>query len=80
MQINIHEFEPRLSQLVERVIAGEKIILDKAGKPVAKLIPYEEPPIKKPRRGGQWKGRVKIADDFDELPPEIAEAFGMEDK
>ena len=80
MQINIHEFEPRLSQLVERVIAGEEIILDKEGKPVAKLIPYEEPRTKKPRRGGQWKGRVKIADDFDELPKEIAEAFGMEDK
>ena len=80
MQINIHEFEPRLSQLVERVIAGEEIILDKEGKPVAKLIPYEEPRTKKPRCGGQWKGRVKIADDFDELPKEIAEAFGMEDK
>ena len=80
MQINIHEFDPRLSRLVERAIAGEEIIFDKEGKPVAQLIPYDELPTRKPRRGGQWKGKVWIADDFDELPEEIAEAFGMEDK
>lgn len=34
-------------------------------------------PTPKPRVGGIWKGRVHIADDFDELPPDIAEAFGM---
>lgn len=33
-------------------------------------------PEPQPRRGGQWKGRVKIADDFNELPDELAEAFG----
>lgn len=35
------------------------------------------PPVAKPRIGGVWKGKVRIADDFDELPPDIAEAFGM---
>ena len=75
MQMNIEN----LSKLMERVIAGEEVIIDSCeGKPIAKLIPYSEPPANKPRRGGQWKGRVKIADDFDQLPKDIAEAFGME--
>ena len=81
MQINIQDSKISLSELVKRALAGEDVIIDGTeGKPVAKLIPYEEPPTKKFRRGGQWKGRVKIADDFDELPKEIAQAFGMEDK
>jgi hypothetical protein len=33
-----------------------------------------------PRKGGQWKGKVRIADDFNVLPEDIARAFGMEDK
>jgi prevent-host-death family protein len=79
MQINIHESDAHLLQLIERVIAGEEIILDKEGEPVAKLIPYSQRQNKKPPIVfGVLKGKVKIADDFDELPPEIAEAFGME--
>lgn len=34
-------------------------------------------PAVTPRLGGIWKGQVRIAEDFDELPPDIAEAFGM---
>lgn len=34
-------------------------------------------PKKLKRRGGMWKGQVVIADDFDALPPELAEAFGV---
>ena len=41
MQINIHESDPRVSQLVERVVAGEEIIISsEAGEPIAKLVPY----------------------------------------
>ena len=76
MHINIHKPETRLSQLVERMVAGEEIILDSDSEPVAKLIPYKKPG-KAPRCGGQWKGKVWIADDFDELPPELAKAFGI---
>ena len=66
MQItNIRETKTHLSKLIARVIAGEEIIIGKAGKPVAKLIPYEE--SDEPRRSGQWRSKVKIADDFDEL-------------
>ena len=70
---NIHQAKTNFSGLVERVQRGEEIVIGKAGKPVAKLIPFESTVA--PRRGGQWHGRVKIAADFDELPAELAAAF-----
>ena len=69
----MHEAKTHLSQLVERVEQGEEIVLCKAGKPVAKLVPYQKPHL--PRTPGGWKGQIWIADDFDELPPEIEAAF-----
>jgi len=73
MQVNMHEAKTHLSQLVERVEHGEEIVLCKAGKPVAKLVPYMKPHL--PRTPGGWEGQIWIADDFDELPPEIEAAF-----
>ena len=70
---NIHQAKTHLSKLIERVRKGEEITIGKAGEPVAKLVPIHRD--SEPRRGGQWQGRVKIADDFDELPEEIAAAF-----
>lgn len=68
MHINIHEqTEDYLAQLVKRAVAGEEIIFDSNGVSVAKLTPLKQSNMK-PRRGGQWKGKVKIAEDFDELP------------
>lgn len=72
---NISEAKAQLSALVERVIAGEEIVIGRAGKPVAKLVPFQ--PNKEPRRPGALKGRIQIAEDFDELPEELAEALGM---
>ncbi|MBW2194416.1 MAG: type II toxin-antitoxin system Phd/YefM family antitoxin [Deltaproteobacteria bacterium] len=72
---NISEAKAQLSALIERVVAGQEVIIAKAGTPVAKLVPYERSEI--PRRPGALRGRVKIADDFDKLPIDIAEAFGM---
>jgi prevent-host-death family protein len=71
--VNIHEAKTHLSRLVERAAAGEEIVVAKAGKPMAKLVPYEM--RKKPRQMGGWEGRVWIADDFEELPADIAAAF-----
>jgi prevent-host-death family protein len=70
---NIHEAKTHLSRLVERAAAGEEIVIGKAGKPMAKLVPFKAPRPK--RRPGAWKGKVWIAPNFDELPPEIYEAF-----
>ncbi len=75
---NIHQAKTHLSKLIQRVAEGEEIVIGKAGKPVAKLVPYTKE--EGPRMLGVWKGKVRIAEDFDELPEDIAEAFGMEAK
>jgi prevent-host-death family protein len=72
---NISEAKAQLSALIERALAGEEVIIGKAGKPVAKLVRYQR--SEEQRRPGALKGQIKIADDFDELPEDIAEAFGM---
>jgi prevent-host-death family protein len=72
--VNVHEAKTHLSKLLERVAEGQEVVIAKAGKPVAKLVPYREPGG--PRTPGGWEGRVYIAPDFDEeLPAEIAGAF-----
>jgi prevent-host-death family protein len=71
--VNIHDAKTHLSRLVERVEAGEEITLARAGRPVAKLVPYVR--RTEPRQPGLWKGRVVIAPDFDAPIPEIDEAF-----
>ena len=74
MQINMHEAKTHFSRLVERAADGEEIIIAKAGKPVARLVPLA--PGGAPRVPGAWRGRVVIHDDFDDpLPEEIAAAF-----
>lgn len=75
MQItNIHEAKTHLSRLLEQVAKGKEIVIGKAGKPIAKLIPYVEK--NEPRKPGRLKGKIKIADDFnDDLPPDILASF-----
>jgi prevent-host-death family protein len=73
MQVNMHEAKTHLSRLVDRVLSGEEVVIARAGKPVAKLVPADS--RRGPRRPGMWRGRVRIHDDFDELPPEIVDAF-----
>jgi prevent-host-death family protein len=75
---NISEAKAQLSSLIEKVMAGEEVIIGKAGKPVARLIKYEN--NRQARRPGALKGKIKIADDFDVLPDDLAEAFGMTNK
>jgi prevent-host-death family protein len=71
--VNMHDAKTHLSKLVAEVAAGEEIVIAKAGRPVAKLVRYDQP---RPRRTpGAWKGRVWMSDDFDELPPELLAAF-----
>lgn len=72
-QVNVYEAKTHLSQLLERAAAGEEIVIARAGKPVARLMPLEEKPARRPL--GAWRGKVWMAPDFDELPEEIAAAF-----
>ena len=73
---NISETKAQFSALIEAVQAGEEIIVRKAGRLVARLVRYQD--AEAPRRPGALKGQIHIADDFDRLPPDIAEAFGTE--
>jgi len=73
MIVNVHEAKTHLSALLERVAAGEEIVIGKSGKPVAKLVPYDG--ASGARVPGGWEGRVRMAPDFEELPEEIAAAL-----
>jgi len=59
-------------------IDTEQRCIGKAGKPLARLVKYEN--NRQTRRPGALKGKIKIADDFDVLPDDVAEAFGVVDK
>lgn len=72
---NISQAKAELSALIEEVQRGGEVILAKAGKPVARLVPYCGAPH--PRKPGAMAGQIWIAPDFDTLPEDIAEAFGM---
>jgi prevent-host-death family protein len=74
MEVNIHEAKSRLSQLLKRVALGEEVIIAKAGKPVAKLVPIN--PVPKKRILGSAKGEFVVPDDFNApLPKEIRDLF-----
>ena len=74
--VNVHDAKTHFSRLLERVEGGEEIVLGRAGRPVARMIPYRGKD--QPRRvPGALKGKIIIHDNFDDpLPPDIAEAFG----
>lgn len=74
-EIGMHEAKTKLSQLVERAERGEEIVITRNGKPAVRLAPIPSASSLSSVRGA-WRGQVKIAADFDELPDEIAEALG----
>jgi prevent-host-death family protein len=67
--VNIFEAKTQLSKLIERVERGEDVIIARAGKPVARLTQLK-PEKKRKIRFGALKGKIWIADDFDEPLPE----------
>ena len=73
--INVHDAKTHLSRLLERVEAGEEITLARAGRPVARLVPYR--PRREPRVPGILKGKLWLAADWDspEVNAEIAADF-----
>ena len=74
MEVNIHEAKTHLSRLLERVAMGEEVIIAKAGKPMAKLVPIGS--RSKKRTLGTAKGEFSVPDDFNApLPKEIEDLF-----
>jgi prevent-host-death family protein len=72
----MHAAKTHLSQLVERALAGEEIVLTRRGEPAVRLVPEREA-AGFGSLAGVWAGQVRIADDFDELPDELAESLGL---
>lgn len=73
--VNIRDAKTHFSRLVERAARGEEIIISKAGKPVARLMPLAVP-ARRLRRPGLLKARIKIAENFDApLPEEVLRQF-----
>jgi prevent-host-death family protein len=72
---NISDAKASLSKLVERVMKGEEVIIGKAGKPVAKLVPYNLDTSPRQLGVGRWQGKIWMAEDFDELPDDILNLF-----
>lgn len=71
--VNVHVAKTHFSKLLKRAHAGEEIVLSKAGKPYAKLVPFETAAKKEPRRPGQFKHLLPDIPDsvwFDPLPEE----------
>ena len=71
---NIHEAKTHLSQLLQYVEQGEEVVICRAGKPLARLVPMEVISPKK-RVLGQFRGQIKMADDFDEMPDSFMTHF-----
>jgi antitoxin (DNA-binding transcriptional repressor) of toxin-antitoxin stability system len=65
----MHEAKTRLSQLVELVEGGERVVIARNGEPVAELIPHITTSGK--RKGGIWKGKVWMSPGFDDPLPEF---------
>lgn len=72
--INIGDAKAHLSKLIELALAGQEIVIGKRNKPLIKLVPLRLDTGNK-RQGGQWKGRITLAEDFDILPEGIEKAF-----
>jgi prevent-host-death family protein len=74
--VNLHAAKTHLSRLVDKAMAGEDVVIAKAGKPMVRLVPIA---AKSRRTGfGTLKGRIRISDDFDApLPDEMLRAFGL---
>lgn len=72
-EFNIHEAKTHFSKLVERVEGGEEVVIRRAGRPVARLVPFHRPPVR--REPGRLRGQILMHDDFDQLPDDVQAAF-----
>jgi prevent-host-death family protein len=74
-QVNMHEAKTHLSKLVERVEGGEEIVISRAGKPAAKLVPVVRAKPGKRKLGG-WEGiEVPTDEEWREFKDELAKDF-----
>jgi prevent-host-death family protein len=73
-QVNVHDAKTNLSELLKKVEAGEEIVIARAGKPVARLVPASATPLK--RLLGTARGSFKVPEDFNSpLPDDVLREF-----
>ena len=73
MKVNMHEAKSQLSRLGKAAWEGEEVVIARAGEPYLRLVPYRE--RRATRKLGALEGRIRMAPDFDETPPDVVEAF-----
>ncbi|MBI3986438.1 MAG: type II toxin-antitoxin system Phd/YefM family antitoxin [Lentisphaerae bacterium] len=74
IEVNIHEAKTHLSRLLQRVAAGEEVLIGKAGKRVARIVPWHDG--SKARVPGLDRGLFTVPDDFDDpLPADVIKGF-----
>ena len=78
MVANIYEAKTHLSRLIQKALEGEEVIIAKSGKPLVKLVPADSE--KRKVKFGLLKGKIKIAEDFDEFGPELQKIFQMDNQ
>lgn len=77
--VNIHNAKTNLSRLVDRAAKGEPFIIAKAGKPLVKVVPIDQPTAAQVRRVGFMAGQISVPDDFDRMgADEIEQMFGID--
>lgn len=73
MEFNIHEAKTHFSKLLQRALAGEEVIISRAGQPIAKIVPIGD---RAPRRFGMDRGVFEVPEDFDaSLPDAVLDTF-----
>jgi prevent-host-death family protein len=81
LTVNVHEAKTNLSRLIERALAGETVVIARAGEPAVTLTPVAANDHGKERPLGLLKGKIRIAPDFDDDDPVIRAMFeGRADK
>ncbi len=74
-EVTIHEAKTHLSRLVQRAHAGEDIVIRRGKVPMAKLVRYDPPVLR--RSPGRLRGQIEMAADFDDLDDEMGDLFGV---
>ena len=76
--LTLSDAKARFSEIVEKVTNGEEFVVTRMGKPVVRITGFVA--HGKPRKLGDFAGRIRISEDFDDWPPDLQEALGMAER